>query len=164
MNENLTKHDVTPELRKLVHELLAAMAAAQVTREAVDDVKRQVLLNVVYIMDEKGNRITNPDRDWTCEDEAGLHRFWATVDERLRADGIKPPTMEADYCPALVAEQVQRELEWDLLDEAARMLDIFESPRSFNNALLCCPKGLERRQEAIDLNIGLVLAIEKEEA
>jgi len=163
MNENLTKHDVTPELKNLVHELLAAMAAAQVMRDEVDEVAAQVLTEVI-LLDDEGKRITEPGRDWTCEDEAALHRFWAIVDGRLRAEGIKPAAMEDDHCPALVAEHERRKIEWDLLDEAAKMLDIYEEPGSFNNELLCCAKGLERRQEAIDINIGLVLAIEKEEA
>lgn len=159
MKTNLTRHDVTPNFRRTARELLAVTAAASVTREAVDDVKRQVLAGG-GLRDPSGKRISNPERDWVCEDDDALRLYWATLNERMLEAGVKPPGMQADFCPALVAEQAQIEVEWALLDEAARMLGVYEEAGGFNNGLLCI--GIGKRRRFLDICIGLVLALEGE--
>jgi len=161
MKDNLTRHDVTPKFQQTVHELLVATAAASVTREAVDDVRRQVLVEV-KLLDRSGKQISDPERDWTCEDEEKMALYWATLNNRLQDGGVKPLGMGVDYCPALVAKQEQLEIEWALLDEAAKMLGIYEEAGSLNSGLLCMKDGLGRRQEFLDACIGLVLALDRE--
>lgn len=159
MKTNLTRHDVTPQFCQTVHKLLVATAVASVTREAVDDVKRRVLGDV-ELRDRSGKQISDPGRDWACEDDDAMRCYWATLNERLEEAGIKPPEMQADFCPALVAEQAQLEVEWALLDEAAKMLGVYEEDGKFNNALLCM--GYGKRRQFLDTCIGLVLALERE--
>jgi len=166
MRTNLTASDVTQELVDLVTEYLAMRVIAEVTRQEVDKVQREILQDIILMStpheyphgrSQAPERITDPKRTYRCEDDATTQAYWNAVDARLRAEGIKPESMEADYCPALVAEDVQVKAEWAILDEAAKMLDTFTGKGEMNNALLCQKDGLAKRQEFIDLTVGLVL-------
>jgi len=165
MKENLTPQDVTQELVDSVAAYLTLREKAKVIREQVDTVQRQVLTGVPLYNDlevEHGldrERITEPDKAYLSQDEAALGEYYRAIDAKLRELGIKPADMQLDYCPALVAEHEQTKAEWALIDEAAKMLDVYEEPGHFNSALLSTQNGLETRQRFIDLTVGLVLAL-----
>ena len=160
MRTDLKPQDITPELRQAVAVYLDAVAKARVIREKVDAVQRTILTEMVLIdgTERERGRITDPKRTWMCRDDEVLHRYYAEVDSRLRAAGLKPDEMETDYCPALVAEDVQRKAEWAIFDTASTMLEMELSGQELNSGLLCMKKGLEKRQEFIDLTVGLVLS------
>jgi len=160
MRTDLAPSDITPELRQAVAVYLDARVFAEVTREAVDEIQRAILTEMVLVdgTERERGRITDPKRTWMCRDDEVLHRYYAEVDKRLRAAGLKPDEMEADYCPALVAEDKQRKAEWAIFDTASTMLEMELSGQELNSGLLCMKKGLEKRQEFIDLTVGLVLS------
>jgi hypothetical protein len=165
VKENPTPQDVTQELIDTVAAYLVLRTKAEVIREQVDTVQRQVLAGITLYNDleiEHGldrERITKPNRVYLSQDETALGGYYKAIDAKLRELGIKPADMQLDYCPALVAEHEQAKAEWALIDEAAKMLDTYEGPGQFNNALLSTQNGLETRQKFIDLIVGLVLAL-----
>jgi len=168
MRTNLTRNDVTQELIDLVTEYLARRVIAEVTRQEVDAVQRDVLQDIVVMSTARehphgrslpSKRITDPDLTYLCRDESAMTTYYQAIDTKLREAGIKPDDMELDYCPALVAECNQVEAEWAILDEAAKMLDIHTGKGELNSGLLCCKNGLETRQEFIDLTVSLVLSL-----
>lgn len=165
MKENLTPEDVTQELIDAVAAYLVLRAKAEVVREQVDTVQRQVLTDVLLCNDlevEFGlvrERVTEPDKVYLSQDESALNSYYGAIDTKLRELGIKPADMQLDYCPALVAEYEQTKAEWVLVDEAAKVLGTYEEPGQFNAALLSAKNGLETRQKFIDLTVGLVLAL-----
>lgn len=166
MKENLTAEDITQGLIDAVTTYLARRAKAEIIREEVGEVEREVLANAPLYNDLEvrhgleRKRIVKPGRVYLSEDETALSVYYGAVDLALRKAGIKPDDMEPDHCPALVAERAQTEAEWALLDEAAKMLGVYEKPGSLNGSLLCMKNGLKERQRFIDLVVGLVLALE----
>ena len=159
---NLKPEDVPQALIDKVVDYLALRAMAEVTRQEVDKVQRAVLAEfaIMGIREHNGSeRITDPNRTYLCNNEADLDWYYRVVDARLRLAGLKPDDMDRDYCPALVAEDRQRKAEWAIIDEAAQMLGVLEGKGEFNSALLCAKDGLQKRQEFIDLTVGLVLSL-----
>jgi hypothetical protein len=57
-------------------------------------------------------------------DDAEWEGLFIEIDKRTRAAGIKPDSMERDYCPALVAENNAREAARQLVKHAAPMFDV----------------------------------------
>ena len=107
--EALKPESVTPEIKAAVTALLLARTFAEVKREQVDQVKREELAAVAYMVapehreDGREERITEPKRDWLMSDEDFadyLHQCEKVELER----GIRPADMKPGYCPALVAE------------------------------------------------------------
>jgi hypothetical protein len=160
MRTNLTPQDVTPELKRAVAVYVVRRQTAEIIRKKVDEVERKVLRTVALFNDlevEHGleqKRITDPKQVYLSQDEGSLEYYYEAVDMNLRQAGIKPIGMPFDHCPALVAEHERTKAEWDLLDEAAKMLDAYEEPGQFNNDLLCA--GLDKRQQFIDLTVKLL--------
>ena len=162
MKTDLTPQDVTTELIDAVAEYLVLRAAAEVTRQEVDKVQREILA-AVELTDTREwgsqERITDPGETYRCRDDAAMAQYYQAVDTALRAADLKPNDMEFDYCPALVAEHDQLKAEWTIIDEAAKMLEVFPGKGEFNNALLCAKDGLAQRQKFIDLTVDLVLSL-----
>ena len=166
MLEKMTPEDVTPAVKAAVVKVLARMTIAQVTRAEVDKVQRAILENYPLYTEpfpercgaEESERIFEPGRTWRAATEY-LLPYWDMVDTELRKLGIKPAEMEKDFCPALVAEHEQRKAEWELMDASAEMLKMDFDGAELNSRLLCEKngKGLEQRQEWIDLMIKLVV-------
>lgn len=161
MRTNLSQNDVTPDLIVAVYAYIAARAHAELLREDVDKVDRELLAeNPLPNTAGHGHDkwITEPKYTYLCEDEDALERYYAERDARLRAAGLKPDGMPHDYCPALVAEHEQLKAERLLIKQAGQMLEI-EDPEDLSNLLLCQPDGLAKRQEFIDLTASLVVTL-----
>lgn len=167
MKTNLTRNDVTQELIDLVTEYLARRVIAEVTRKEVGVVQRDVLQNLVVMSTARehphgrsilAERITDPSLTYLCRDDEAMVKYYQEVDSRLRVANLKPSSMGLDYCPALVAEDNQRKAEWAILEEAAKMLDTHTGTGKLNTALLCFG-GMAKRQEFLDLTVGLVLSL-----
>lgn len=114
------------------HDLAMAVAQsqayAQTMREAVDKIQRDVLKEIPLYDDldaehsgSERKRITDPKRTWLSKDDAAFGRYVAECSKRERAAGIKPATMPDDYCPALVAEDLQMKAERALLDSGGAL-------------------------------------------
>ena len=162
MKQHLTRQDVTPELIKAGYAYIAALAFTQTIADAVKPIQSEVLAGFEFFNDlsirhgAERERITDPDRLYESENERDVLAYYAAVDQRLKADGIKPQDMPAEHCPLLVAEHDQTKTEWALIVAAAKMLGD-DSPDTFNNRLLCQKDGLEKRREFIELTAKLVV-------
>ena len=162
MKQNLTRQDVTPELIKAGYAYIAAKAVTQVVAEAVKPIQIEVLAGFEFFNDlsvkhgAERKRITDPDQLYLSEDKDGVTAYYFAVDQRLKANGLKPQDMPVEHCPILVAESKQAVAEWALIVAAAKMLGD-DSPDTFNNRLLCQKDGLERRREFIELTAKLVV-------
>ena len=162
MRNHLTRQDVTPKLIEAGYAYIAAKAATKVIAATVNPIQVNILQAFEFYNDLEAKhglprqRITDPKDLYLSENEEGIQAYYAAVDQRLKAEGIKPQDMDSDHCPVLVAESEQHEAEYVLITEAARMMEVDE-PEDFSNKLLCQRNGLEKRQEFIDLVAALVV-------
>ena len=162
MNKKLKSEDVTPELKSCVNIYMMLLAKAQTIRKHVDKIQRGILAECPLtcghredIGKDTPEKIIDPENVYLCEDKDRLEDYYAECDKRERAEGLKPASMERDYCPALVAEHDVVKSQWLLFDAAARMLGLDFDGKELNNTLLCM--GLQKHQEFIDLCCKLIV-------
>lgn len=142
-----------------VKTLLVATAFAQCERERVDKIQRKVLADQIFhgrkhiSRDEEVQyRVTEPRESYHM-DELSAKRYHDTLNAIHVANGYAKAA--EGYCPALVAETLQTEAEWAVIEAAQAFF-----PDISNNRLLCGTKdlgGLELRKKWLDLCIGLVV-------
>jgi hypothetical protein len=140
-----------------VNAYFMARAYAETMRERVDEVQRAVLAECPLDMDahvgdfRRGDgKITDPSLTYLATDEH-FRDYLEKCNKRERAIGIKPADMPDDNCPALVAEHLQYQAEWLLLECGWCAIDVDGHPDGW--------KWLygEKRKRFIDLLCGLVL-------
>lgn len=119
------------ENHDLAMAVVKAQAYAQTMREQVDKIQRQVLKEVPLYDDliaehnhTERHRITDPKDTYLSKDDAAFQRYVMECSNRERAAGLKPATMPDEYCPALVAEDLQRKAERVLLDSGGSLFGI----------------------------------------
>ena len=147
---------------------LLALTHAQLMREAVDKVQRAVLAEIPLYNDLESDmadvpreRITDPKLAYLSQDEEGCAAYFAECNRREREGRIKPADMPDEHCPALVAENLQTQAEWAILDAYADMMELRNDEgeridgQEVNHLLLCM--GLEKRRDAIELMVKLVV-------
>ena len=162
MKQKLTRKDVTPEVVKAGYAYIAALAMTQTIAEIVNPIEAEVLAGFEFYNDLsvkhglERRRITDPNDLYLSEDEEHGLEYYAAVDQRLRAAGIKPDDMPAEHCPLLVAEHEQTKAEWALIEAAAKMLGD-DRPETLNHRLLCQANGLDARREFIEIVAKLVV-------
>lgn len=163
----MTNRRTMPEpLRAAVRAYLLARACAETTRARVDEVQRAILAESHWHVapewrertTRRGGleRITDPGLAYllSAEDQA---RYCAECDRRTRAAGLKPASMPDEHCPALVAEELQRQATALMIDLAAPFVGFREDkPGEMHHRLLCA--GLDKRREFVDLLVKLALA------
>lgn len=161
MKDHMTIKDVTPGVKSAVNAYLMARAYAETMRQAVDKVHRGILMEspvtngLEVEHGEPARLIIDPKDTWLCTDDAMIQDYYAECDKQLREKGLKPDDMPVDHCPALVAEHIQTQTEWLILDCAAEMMEIGFDGKELNHRLLC--KGLDTRREFIGLIVKLVV-------
>lgn len=161
MKKTLTAASVAAELRPAVDAVLMTMAHAQLMREKVDAIQREILAECPLTPGELATKmeetapITNPKDVYLCDDAAQLEDYYAECDKRTRAAGLKPVDMATEYCPALVAESAQREAEHLMLDCFAELIEFDGGGELFRHRLLC--RGLDEFKRAKDLCIKIVV-------
>ena len=139
---------LTPAIAKVI----AKRALAEVLRERVDAIKQNLLDATVYTGRYTGERVTEPEHDWTMSEE-DFARYNAFVDVEVRASGLNPAPGE---CPALVAEWGLTQAENALIKAAEKFF-----PELTNERLLLGSKGkggLETRREYLNTLCGLGVA------
>ena len=157
----LTAASVAAQLRPAVDAVLVAMAHAQLMREKVDAIQREILAECPLTPGELALKlgepepITDPKEVYLCEDAAQLEDYYAECDKRERAAGLKPADMEKEHCPALVAENIQMEAEHLMLDTFAELIKFEGGGKLFRHRLLC--RGLDEFNRAKDLCIKIVV-------
>lgn len=141
-----------------VAELLVLRAKAQILREEIDEIHRQVLSERDYFMTfpargdrpERKEKMTERSYAFLLSDEDAAHYF-ARVEEIVQADpryDVKP-----GYCPALIAESAVRDAERALVDKSSQWLG------ATANDLLCSRNGLDRYRRYVDLLCGLCASL-----
>lgn len=137
------------ENESIARTVFLSMAYAQLTRERVDAIERAILAEKPLINGmehiHKGELITDPKLTYLCTDEAACAEYFAECDRRERAAGVKPADMPTSHCPALVAEDLQRQAEWCIIQSSAELFGI--DPDMINT-------GLETRAKWLDLILG----------
>lgn len=160
---NITKANITTALKTTVNAVLIAKASAKLMRSEVDKIQRAVLqecpLNLAAEWKASGRanyplKITEPKHAY-LGDDAEFKDFAAECGKRERAAGLKPDSMPDDHCPALVAEDIERQAIALLIDEAAVSLGFDMSGPDLRHKLLCL--GLDQYNRFVDLVIGLVV-------
>lgn len=151
-----TKAQLAAEkLESPVNVLLCSMAMAQLEREKCDAIQRRVLSEGRYVgrhCDGREFIVEDPKLAWLMSDHDHKH-YWGRVDAEYKRAGYKIENY--GECPALIAEHLQTQAEWALIEAAEEFF-----PGVTNDKLLCGTKdkgGLETRQEYIDLMIKLVV-------
>jgi hypothetical protein len=163
MKTKLTIEDVTQGLKTSVGAYLLARARAEVIREKVDKIEREILESACYFSSPLlaghsiTKRITEPSESYLLkEDDA--RDYFLDVKAALIESGfnIKEVPNEAEhhyFCPALTAESLQNKTEHLIIENGAEMLG--ENPKDFSYRLLCA--GLEKYKQFIDLCVKLVV-------
>ena len=158
MKTTLTVADVSDDVKSSVRAYLLARVFAETEREKIDAMQREILETATYEtspewarrgMKDAPERITDPKHAYLMTD-VDFEDYYAECQHRIRKMGYKLPE---GHCPALVAESLQVTTENLLIRAAAEMMG--EYPEDFPHGLLCL--GLEKRQEFIDLVVGLVI-------
>jgi len=166
MDVKLTEKDVTQEVKSAVNAYLLARAHAEIMRNAVDKIQREILKEVpltngFYETEGRRNRkeagelITDPDDTWLCTNDAQVEDYYLECDKREREVGIKPDDMPTTHCPALVAEEIQRKTERLIISNAAEMLHLEFDGEELHHRLIY--HGLDKYHEFIDLVEKLVI-------
>lgn len=140
-------NQVAKILAPSVAELLARKTVAEVEREKATERQTKILAECEY-RDNEGNRITDPKRAWTiCDEQA--EGYYAKCDNANLAAGHDVP---AGYCPALMAEENQRQAERSLIQVAEPLTGI-----TFDK-LFTRGDGVATHKKYLDLMIGLCLS------
>lgn len=147
-----------------VDTLLMATAFAELERERVNKIQREVLASEVFLMDEKhldrgreDARILDPEKAWLMND-VDAPRYYAKLSEIHLDNGFEDAAK--GYCPALVAENLQLEAEWALIKAAEKFFPGIDNNRLLNGihredgSWEC---GLDVRKKYLDLLIGMVV-------
>ena len=137
----------------VVNAYIMAKAYAQTWRERVEPIRRDVLrlIGATYA-DKHGRRtgpISNPKHAWLMSDEQ--HREWcAELDHEYRSRGWLDKSDDIGVCPALKAEELERQAARAVLLAASEYVDILEP-----DALLCA--GIEKYREGVRIVCGLIV-------
>jgi hypothetical protein len=102
-----------------------AKAFAEAERERVYKYILPIFESFGFLSTETGNKITDPDRLYLCEDEARVQEFYDRADEAHRAHGF---TGGAGVWPNLEADSLQTYAESALLDAACKFFGMKGHP------------------------------------
>jgi hypothetical protein len=102
-----------------------ATAFAQAERERVYKYILPIFESFGFRSTETGNKITDPDRLYLCEDEARVQEFYDKADEAHRAHGFAG---EAGVWPNLQADSLQTYAENALVDAASKFFGMKGPP------------------------------------
>ena len=142
----------TPAVKSLVNAYLMARVMAESMREQVNAIYLDILTECPIYGDRDGRQIFDPGRLYLCDNMSLVQDAWDEADQRERKAGLKPASMPADHCPALVAEHDLIKVEWELIKASGEKLGV-------TNTKLLCAGGSEMRQKFIDLVVGLVISL-----
>lgn len=145
---------ITPEVVEAVRVWLLAKAHAQAVHAEVDEVQRQVLRELNSPPDPANVRrgadaspILDPSRDYLLP-ETVWQRYHATYQERIRRGG-KWADVPDEHCPALVAEELERQAQRVVIDLTAPKFGLDA------HQLLCA--GLETYNKWADIHAEMAV-------
>lgn len=164
-NHKYTPADITPAIKTAAAAVLMARAIAEVERERMDKLDRELLAEIPCHVSQKiidlhdkhgdteavakweacGRRITNL-KDAFLMDDDDAKVYYAERQRRINAMGYQLPD---GHCPALVAENTQRDAEHCLVECAQEVFGV-----TFDQLL---SSGLDTLHKYIDLLVKLVV-------
>lgn len=106
--------------RSLAEAVCLATAFAQAQRVRVD-AYIQPLFDSFGFLDEEGAKIDKAGNLYLCTDEATCTAFYAAADAAHRAHGFTGPQ---GHCPALVAEHLQIQAEYQLIEAGCELFGL----------------------------------------
>src|SRR3990167_7883964 len=110
----------TQSNHRLARAVCLAQAFAQVERERVTKYIALVF-EQYHFFDQAGTKITEPERLYLSQDEALCSRYYEHCDRAHREHGFTGPR---GHCPALEAQELQRQAEAALLDAGCELMEI----------------------------------------
>lgn len=131
---------LTPKLRPLVKQMILAQAFAKTERERVNTYILPLFQTFTFVNAE-GERITDPELLYECEDDALCAAYYTACEKAHREHGF---TGDDGACPALVAESTVLKAEWAVLE----VIEKFAGVDSFS-------VDLDIRAKALDLCVSL---------
>ena len=147
---NLTAESVTSEIKSLVGSWLKAKAYADVTRNKIDAIHRQILQEKPVFSDDGIQLLLAKDLYLSSDDEA-CKRFYDEADVRCKAQGYN--NLKPGQCPALIAEDMLRKIEWAIFDAWEPVLGV----EDLQHRTLCL--GIDKYKWFIDLTVKLVISL-----
>ena len=156
MKKGLTVKDITPGMKSSVRAYLMSRAYAETVREAIDKAYVKVLKDFpIYedldIRGISGDRIVTEKTMYLSTDKKTCKAIYDEIDSELRKAGLKPDDMPDDHCPALVAEEIQRQAERLVIETTAEML----GEEDFLHRLIC--HGIDKYREFIELVTKMIV-------
>jgi hypothetical protein len=159
----MTPKDVTPAVKSAVNAYLMARTHAELLREKVDKIEREILESGSYFSGPllaghaMTKRITEPSESYLLK-ESDATDYLLDVKAALIKAGYKIETCPGEpehyyFCPALTAESLQTTTEHLIIESGAEMLG--ENAKDFANRLLCA--GMDKYKQFIDLCVKLVV-------
>lgn len=137
---NAKERAIAKSLTPLVNVVLLSTAHAQLLREEINAIGKQILESRNYQVD--GRRITEHADAWLLEDGT-LSDYRSRMACLIRAAGHVVPD---GFCPALMAEEFQRKAERALVDASTEFFGVSAQ------ALAC--SGMQNYRKFIDSLIG----------
>ena len=142
--------DITPAIKSSVNAVLMAKAFAQIEREKIDAMDRDILLSDIYLsapspQNQEKARITKPQDSWLLCD-ADAKTYYAVRDFRIKQMGYD---LKPGHCPALIAESVLSDARHLLVEVAKPVfgVDLHDLLRA----------GMDKYYQYIDLLCKLVV-------
>lgn len=151
---------ITQDVKSAVNAYLLARTYAELQRERVDVLTKEILTTAKYYTPKhmtRGRtqtRITDPKDTWMLSGKEHID-YLLDLKASLQKAGytIKTHDQEHSYnCPALTAEYLQTQSEWLVIDSAAEMLG---ENKDFRHSLLCA--GLDKYHKFVNIVVGLVI-------
>ena len=159
MTDKQRARQVAKALEPSVQTVLLAQAMAQVERERIDALYNGILEQTRYYIRKRDaiceqERLTDHSKAWLLSDFDSKH-FYGQCEFAIRKAGYTFEQVPEGYCPALMAESLQRDAEHALILAAEEFF-----PGVTIDKLLCGTAdmgGLETLRKFLDLLIGLVV-------
>lgn len=129
--------------RSLAMMVAKAMAFAQVERERVDAYVVPIFVRYGFTDSDTGETLTDPRKLYLSNDEKRCAEFYAEVAIAHRANGWDG---DPEFCPALVAEDLQTKAENLLLESLGKRIGV----DGFYN--------LDLRKRVLDLSLAVCLS------
>ena len=121
---NMKKVFESKQVKSLVNAFLMQKTLTEILKDQVAEVYSEILQKFEVFSDAfadskrggKVERIFDYKNLYLTKDEETVSKIYDEADRILKAKGIKPLSMEHDYCPALVAEEELRKIEHLLIE------------------------------------------------
>jgi hypothetical protein len=155
----------TQALKSSVNAYLLARANAELHREKVNKIAKNILSTASYFADKKWERrglklddlrIEDPEKAYLLSDEEHADYLidlkHALIKAGYEIKSIKGEPESSYHCPALTAEHLQTKTEHIVIDSMAEFL---KEEENFRHRLLC--SGLEKYNKFLDLSVKFVV-------